>query len=58
VRADLDLCVSALGAGASRRQRTRARWLPSSLWSQWSKPVRAGARGGTLWEGAGVDHAT
>ena len=35
VRADLDACVAALEAGAGKRRRTQATWLPRSLWARW-----------------------
>ena len=59
VEGDLDLCVAALRAGASRAQRTRARWLPASLWSRWSAAWAAGGRTdtGSLLDEPGVDHA-
>ena len=53
-RADVDRCVAALRAGASRRARTRATWLPASL-------VRSVAAGGprpmVRFDEPGVDRA-
>ena len=55
VRADVQQCVESLRAGAGKRRRTRATWLPASL----STPA---ADRGTAWRGsavleAGVDRA-
>lgn len=56
VEADLALCVEALVAGASGRQRNRATWLPASLVGRRSarRPTRPG---GSLVDQPGVDHA-
>ena len=56
VRADLAACVAALRAGASKRRRTRARWLPASLTTPASTPRSSTRRGGTMLE-PGVDRA-
>jgi hypothetical protein len=58
IRGDLARCVDALEAGAGRRRRTRATWLPASLWSRWTSRTHRspGAEGVTLGE-PGVDHA-
>jgi hypothetical protein len=57
-RDDLDLCVEALEAGAGRRRRTRATWLPASLWARWTagRTRRRSPEVVGLGE-AGVDHA-
>ncbi len=59
VRRDTEACVAALRAGAGRRQRTRARWFPASVWGgpgagarRRFRPVRA-----TGAAEPGVDHA-
>jgi hypothetical protein len=55
VRADVDRCVQSLRAGAGKRRRTRATWLPASL----SAPAQArgtGRRGSSMLE-PGVDRA-
>jgi transglutaminase-like putative cysteine protease len=58
VRADLDRCVAALGAGAGRRRRTRATWLPASLWSRWTSAAgRRRAATAVALGDPGVDHA-
>ena len=58
VRDDLGRCVEALEAGAGRRRRTRATWLPASLWSRWTSDAtrRRAAHAVALGE-PGVDHA-
>ncbi len=57
-RADTQACVSALRAGASRQQRTRATWLPLSLWGGPGQAGRLRARRTTMGAAdAGVDHA-
>ncbi|MGZ4500554.1 MAG: hypothetical protein ACXVXD_08975, partial [Nocardioidaceae bacterium] len=59
VAADLDRCVAALRAGASRRSVTRATWLPVSL-LRGLRPARSGAATGErrpLSAQPGVDHA-
>jgi transglutaminase-like putative cysteine protease len=53
LRADVERCVDALEAGASKRQRTRATWFPASLTRRWrGRPAPTYAVGQ-----AGVDHA-
>ena len=56
VRADLAACVAALRAGASKRRRSRARWLPASLRTPASTPRGSARRGGITLE-PGVDRA-
>ena len=55
VRADVQQCVESLRAGAGKRRRTRATWLPASL----STPAadRGTARRGSAVLEAGVDRA-
>jgi transglutaminase-like putative cysteine protease len=58
VHADVDSCVAAMRAGAGRRRRSRATWLPASL----SSSLRAASRGTTRARGPlvtdpGVDRA-
>lgn len=57
-QADVDTCVEAMRAGASRRARTRATWLPASLVAQWtaSSDARRRAARARLDE-PGVDRA-
>ena len=57
-RADVDTCVAAMRAGASRRSRTRATWMPASLVAEWtaSSDARRRATGVRLDE-PGVDRA-
>ncbi len=58
VRDDLDLCVEAMYAAASRRQRTRATWLPVSLLRRGAAPRGSRVpRGVSLLDDPGVDHA-
>jgi transglutaminase-like putative cysteine protease len=59
VRADLDRCVAALRAGASRRRRTTATWLPASLGARMGGDGRrrARARARAVGVQGGVDHA-
>lgn len=56
VESDVSLCVEALHAGASNSQRSRARWLPTSLVGRLptGRPIR---RVGSLMDEPGVDHA-
>ena len=55
VHADVDACVEALQAGAGKRRRSRATWLPASLtWS--AVPGRRDTRRGPTLE-PGVDRA-
>jgi transglutaminase-like putative cysteine protease len=56
LRSDLAACVAALKAGASKRRRSRATWLPASLTLPASTPRGSGRRGGTMLE-PGVDRA-
>ncbi len=57
VRTDVDRCVAALMAGAGRRRRLRATWLPASLLLSFrARPARSRGRGPVLAE-AGVDRA-
>lgn len=57
-RDDVDACVAALRAGASRKSRTRARWLPASLTTRWGASGRARRRrAGIRFDEPGVDHA-
>jgi hypothetical protein len=56
LRSDLAACVAALQAGASKRRRSRATWLPASLTIPSSTPRGSGRRGGTMLE-PGVDRA-
>jgi transglutaminase-like putative cysteine protease len=53
-RADVDRCVAALRAGASRRARTRATWLPASLLRT---ATTGGPRRQVRFDEPGVDHA-
>ena len=55
VRADVQQCVESLRAGAGKRRRARATWLPASL----STPAadRGTARRGSAVLDAGVDRA-
>ncbi len=56
-RADVERCAGALAAGASRRSRTRAVWLPASLMGG-LRNLRAGmTRRGVRFDEPGVDHA-
>jgi transglutaminase-like putative cysteine protease len=57
VRADLDACVEALAAGAGKRRRTRATWLPRSLWARWVSAPGRRVRDEAMPGDAGVDHA-
>ena len=58
VRDDLGRCVAALEAGAGRRRRVRATWLPASLWSRWTSRTTHGRGGHPVVLGeAGVDRA-
>jgi hypothetical protein len=58
VRGDLGRCVEALEAGAGRRRRARATWLPASLWSRWTAGARRRRSTDAVVLGeAGVDHA-
>ncbi|MGZ5417248.1 MAG: transglutaminase family protein [Nocardioides sp.] len=57
VRADLDACVEALEAGAGKRRRTQATWLPRSLWARWVSAPGQRARDEAMLGDAGVDHA-
>jgi transglutaminase-like putative cysteine protease len=54
--ADVAACVAAMRAGAGRRRRTRATWLPVSVFSSSSRRGRARRRGALL-GGPGVDRA-
>jgi hypothetical protein len=56
VTRDLDACVAALRAGAGRQRRTRAAWLPASLFAQ-PHVRRRGPRRGPLLGDPGVDRA-
>jgi len=56
-RADVDACVAAMRAGASRQARTRATWLPASLWAQWSATSARRRAGGLRLDDPGVDRA-
>jgi transglutaminase-like putative cysteine protease len=56
LRADLAACVSALQAGASKRRRSRAAWLPASLTTPASTSRGSSRRGGAMLE-PGVDRA-
>jgi hypothetical protein len=57
-RDDLARCVDALEAGAGRRRRTRATWLPASLWLRWTARTHRGHGTEAVVLGeAGVDHA-
>ncbi|MEO5708281.1 MAG: DUF3488 and transglutaminase-like domain-containing protein [Nocardioidaceae bacterium] len=56
LRDDLAACVAALEAGASKRRRSRATWLPASLTTPSSTPRGTTRRGGTTLE-PGVDRA-
>ena len=57
-RDDVDACVAALRAGASRQSRTRATWLPASLTARWGAADRARRRrAGSRLDELGVDHA-
>jgi transglutaminase-like putative cysteine protease len=59
VHADVAACVAALRAGAGRRRRSRATWLPASLGTSvrgaWRGPTRT--HGGGLLADPGVDRA-
>lgn len=54
VRSDADLCLQAMRAGAGRKRRFRATWLPVSLLGSFAR--RAGRRGQLLGQ-QGVDRA-
>jgi hypothetical protein len=56
LRSDLAACVAALRAGASKRRRSRATWLPASLTTPSSSPRGSGRRSGAVLE-HGVDRA-
>jgi transglutaminase-like putative cysteine protease len=58
VHADVDSCVAAMRAGAGRRRRSRATWLPASLATSLRGAARSShrPRGGMIAE-AGVDRA-
>ena len=57
-RADVDTCVEAMRAGASRQSRTRATWLPASLVAPWSAGAMARQRAGSVrYDEPGVDRA-
>ena len=57
-RADVDVCVEAMHAGASRQSRTRATWLPASLVAEWSASSAARRRAASIrLDEPGVDRA-
>ncbi len=56
-RSDVDTCVAALRAGASRRSRTRATWLPASLLASWGTARDGRRRLGVRLDEPGVDRA-
>jgi hypothetical protein len=56
LRVDLAACIAALAAGASKRRRSRATWLPASLTTPAATPGSGARRGGTTLE-PGVDQA-
>ena len=57
VRRDTEACTEALRAGAGRRRRTRATWLPASLWRTGPSTERGSTTAPLPGEPAGVDHA-
>ncbi len=58
VRRDTELCVAALRAGARRSRRTRATWLPTSLWrSLLSGARRPAGRLASFGSDPGIDRA-
>lgn len=56
VETDVALCVEALRAGATGSRRTRAQWVPASLFGRRSTG-RSVRRAGSLLDEPGVDHA-
>ncbi len=59
VAADVELCADALRAGATKKHRRRATWLPASLVKnrEWRSLVQNRSAGGPVVAEAGVDRA-